>query len=170
MLKRRHLYVVLFAFPAFLVSGIAAASLLAASAGALWLYVFGDNPWPAGAGTLLGAVFVLSGTLLWLALLAAAYMVGKREEARPALNRAHVALSAGVTIVLLALIGIRVASVKFAGAQSEEISCADYCRNEGYSASGTSPRNDAERFCSCYDSQGREARHRLLSEMARGSR
>jgi hypothetical protein len=69
---RRHVYVLLFAVPAFLVSLIAATMLLAASAGALWLFVLGDDPWPAGADVLLTAVFALSGAARWVVLLSVA--------------------------------------------------------------------------------------------------
>jgi hypothetical protein len=160
--------VFLFAVPAFLVSGIVAASLLAASAGALWLFVFGDNPWPPSAGNLLGAIFVLSGAVLWLALLSVAYTVGKQQEARPALNRRHVALSLGATMVLGALVAVRVMGLNTLGARSDSLVCADFCRAEGFAASGTSPRNAGDQICSCYDSQGQETRHLPLSEVATG--
>ena len=42
-MRRRHLYVLLFALPTFLLSIVAGATLLGAAAGALWLFVFGDN-------------------------------------------------------------------------------------------------------------------------------
>jgi hypothetical protein len=60
MINRRHVYVLLFAVPALLVSIIAAALMLAASAGALWLFVYGDDPWPNTANVLLEPSFFSS--------------------------------------------------------------------------------------------------------------
>ena len=57
MRKRRYLYVLLFAAPTFLLALIAGAMLLGAAAGALWLFVLGDDPWPSEADTLLTSVF-----------------------------------------------------------------------------------------------------------------
>jgi hypothetical protein len=158
VLKRRHIYVLLFAVPALLVSLIAAAMVLAATAGALWLFVFGDNPWPPVADTLLGAVLFLAGVGVWLGLLFVAYTVGKQEELRSTLNMRHVALSVGATIVLIAVIVARVAGVQIFGTESDSLICSDLCRAQGFPASGTPPRDSGDRTCSCYDDQGREAR------------
>ena len=46
-MKRRYVYVLLFATPAFLASIIVSLLLFGAAAGVLWLFVFGDNPWPS---------------------------------------------------------------------------------------------------------------------------
>ena len=82
MRKRRYLYVLLFAAPTFLLALIAGAMLLGASAGVLWLFVFGDDPWPSEADTLLTGVFVLGTAAFWIAQLSVAYAVGKREETK----------------------------------------------------------------------------------------
>jgi hypothetical protein len=158
VLKRRHLYVLMFALPTLLLSAIAAAVMLAASAGALWLFVFGDDPWPPVASILLGIVLFAGGAGLWLALLFVAYTVGKQQEIRPALNTRHVALSIAATIVLAAVIVARVAGLRVAGPESDGVRCADFCRAEGFAASGMPPRNSGDRTCSCYDAQGREVR------------
>src|SRR5262245_9014661 len=104
MINRRQVYVLLFAVPALLVSLIAAALILAASAGALWLFVYGDDPWPNTANVLLGAIFLLVAAALWLALLFVAYAVGRQQEGERSLNKRHVALSLGATVVLAAII------------------------------------------------------------------
>jgi hypothetical protein len=162
MLKRRHVYVLLFAVPALLVSIIAAALMLAASAGALWLFVYGDNPWPNTADVLLGAVFLLGAAALWLALLFVAYLVGRQQESERSLNKGHVALSLGTTVVLAVVIILRIAGLNLAGAQSDSVVCADLCREQGFSASGLPPRESGDRTCSCYDAQGQEARRVTL--------
>jgi hypothetical protein len=163
VLKRRHLYALLFAVPALLVSSIAAAVMLAATAGALWLFVFGDNPWPEPANTFLGAVFILGGVALWLTLVSIAWAVGKRQEDRPALNMAHVALAIGATVVLAAVVVGRLTGLHMVGTQSDSALCADACRTRGFMGSGTPPSNSGDRTCSCYDAQGREAERIDLS-------
>lgn len=148
----------LFAAPALLLSVIAAAAAVSASAGVLWLFVFGDNPWPPVASTFLGAVFLLGSAGLWLSLLAIAFVVGKRQESRASLDIRHVALSIGATVVLLGLIVVRLTLPNILGGNSDSLVCADLCQAEGFAASGTPPHNSGDRTCSCYDGQGREAR------------
>ena len=162
MINRRHVYVLLFAVPALLVSIIAAALMLAASAGALWLFVYGDDPWPNTANVLLGAIFLLVAAALWLALLSVAYTVGRQQEGEPSLNKRHVALSLGATVVLAAIIIVRLVGLNVAGARSDSVVCADLCRSEGFTASGLPPRDSGDRTCSCYDGQGQEVRRVTL--------
>ena len=163
VLRRRYLYVLLFALPALLVSIIAAALTLAAAAGALWLFVFGDDTWPATANTLLGAVFAGGVATLWIVLLSIAWSVGKRQEGRPALNRAHVALAIGATVLLAAVIAVRLTGWSFSGARTDSVVCADFCRDRGFAGSGMPPLDSGDRTCSCYDTQGREAEQIDLS-------
>jgi hypothetical protein len=162
VINRRHVYVLLFAVPALLVSIIAAALMLAASAGALWLFVYGDDPWPNTANVLLGAIFLLVAAALWLALLSVAYTVGRQQEGEPSLNKRHVALSLGATVVLAAIIIVRLVDLNVAGVRSDSVVCADLCRSEGFTASGLPPRDSGDRTCSCYDSQGQEVRRVTL--------
>jgi hypothetical protein len=162
MISRRHVYALLFAVPALLVSIMAAALMLAASAGALWLFVYGDDPWPNTANVLLGAIFLLVAAALWLALLSVAYTVGRQQEGEPSLNKRHVALSLGATVVLAAIIIVRLVGLNVAGARSDSVVCADLCRSEGFTASGLPPRDSGDRTCSCYDAQGQEVRRVTL--------
>lgn len=50
--------------------GIAAYAVTLGAAGALlgilWLYVFGDDPWPAWTNTILGLIIVVAGLALWV--------------------------------------------------------------------------------------------------------
>ena len=154
MRKRRYLYVLIFAAPTFLISVIAGGMLLGAVAGALWLFVFGDDPWPTAADTLLTSVFVLSCVTFWIAQLSIAYAVGKREEAKPALNRTHVLLSVGSTVVLAVLIALRLSGLGL-GDRPDSLVCADHCLAVGAAGSGMPPRDSGDRTCSCYDAEGR---------------
>ena len=154
----------MFAAPALLTSIVLAAGVLAASAGAMWLFVFGDDPWPAFAEALLGGVFILTALGAWLVLLLVAFMVGKRQEARPSLSIGHVALAIGATVVLLATIGARLMGLTIVGSRSDSLICADACRAEGFAASGMPPRNSGDRTCSCFDAEGRELKRILIPQ------
>src|SRR6185369_12892896 len=78
-MPRGLLYVLVFALPALLVSGIAAFALFGAAAGAMWLFAFGDNPWPQAAQTALGLGFAAAWLALWLGLLALAFVFGRHK-------------------------------------------------------------------------------------------
>ena len=103
-MKRRYVYAILFGVPGLVISLIIAAMALGATAGMLWLFVFGDNPWPAwvepALAVALGAFFLAT----WLAVLMAGYSVGKRREQDVKLNKAHVAISAGITMLFILFI------------------------------------------------------------------
>src|SRR5438034_9814042 len=102
-MKRRYVYVLLFATPAFLASIIVSFLLFGAAAGVLWLFVFGDNPWPSFANQMLVAMLILTFMTLWVAFMSVAYVAGKKQEARASLNAKHVAASAGATALLVVL-------------------------------------------------------------------
>jgi len=167
MRKRRYLYVLLFAAPTFLLAVIAGAMLLGASAGVLWLFVLGDNPWPSEVDTLLTTVFVLGGAAFWIAQLSVAYAVGKREETKASLNKTHVLISIGATVALAVLIVLRLSGVGF-GDRPDSLVCADYCLAvAGSAGSGMPPRDSGDRTCSCYDAEGRVVTSIQLQDIPR---
>jgi len=159
-MQRRYLYVLLFALPALLVAGLLALFAFAATAGLLWLFVFGDAAWPAAAGTLLTAVFAVAGLLLWVMLLAAAYAFGRRQEAAPAFDRRHAGIAAAATALLVAVgIGYQW-YVDNLGAGDAGHRCATWCLARGFSASSLPPRNSGDTTCTCLDADGRAAASR----------
>ena len=103
-MKRRYIYSILVGVPGLAVSLIISIVVLGFAAGFLWLFVFGDNAWPPLAETALSILFVIVLLLSWGALLAAGYFIGRRREQDPALNLMHVAISGGLTILLVATI------------------------------------------------------------------
>jgi hypothetical protein len=163
VLKRRHTYVLLFALPSFLFSAIAAALMLAAAAGALWLFVYGDNPWPDAANTVMSLVFFGVGAALWVTLLSAAYVVGKTQEGRPSMSVAHVALALGTTAVLVGVIVLRLMEPSLTGTPADSVVCAEFCQRAGFAGSGMPSRDSGDRTCTCYDAFGRESRRVDLS-------
>lgn len=155
-MKRRYLYLLLFALPALLAAVIISITLFGATAGALWLFVFGDNTWPASVNNLLTAMFFLVGIALWLALLSAAYRVGRRQEQHEALNTRHVAVAVGATLLMLLVAAAHQWSVGNIGPKSDSLVCAEHCQSKGFAGSGMPPRDSGDRTCSCFDAQGRE--------------
>jgi hypothetical protein len=156
-MKKRYLYVLLFGLPGLFVAGILSILLFGAVAGILWLYVFGDNPWPSYAEAVLSILFALSVMAIWAAIIVLGYVAGKRLESRPGLNRSHILASVGLTLIFLLLILFQQWSLGNLGTQSDTVLCSEFCARHGYAGSGMPPRNSGERICSCYDDSGNEA-------------
>jgi hypothetical protein len=131
--------------------------ILGAAAGVLWIYVFGDTPWPASAETGLSGLIVLIFLVLWISSIVIGFSMGKKLEKDPALNQLHVLISAGLTVTIIALIILQQWSVGNLGPKSDSVLCADFCAQQGFSGSGVPPRGSGDRSCSCYDDSGKEA-------------
>lgn len=156
-MKKRHIYTLLFGIPGLFVAGVLSIVLFGGLTGILWLYVFGDDPWPSFAGQVISVLFVLAVLGAWLAFILLGYFVGRRLENDPVLNRSHVLVSAGVTALFLLLMVFHQWSMGNIGPRSASVLCSDFCVQHGYSGSGIPPKNSADRVCSCYDSAGTEA-------------
>lgn len=156
-MKKRHIYSLLFGIPGLFVAGIIAVALFGGLAGILWLYVHGDDPWPSYTGQVISILFVLAVLGIWIAFTALGYIVGRRLEHDPMLNRGHILISAGVTVIFLLLMVFHQWSVGTIGPRSESALCSDFCVQHGYSGSGVPPQTPGDRTCSCYDSSGSEA-------------
>jgi hypothetical protein len=143
--------------PAFLASVIVSMLLFGAVAGTLWLFVFGDEPWPSIADGMMVSILVVAFLTILAAFLSAAYLAGKKQEARATMNTNHVVWSAGATALLVLLVVSHQWSVGNFGPKSDELLCSDYCKGKGFVASGMPPRNTGDATCSCFDAAGREA-------------
>jgi hypothetical protein len=156
-MRRRHLYVLMFGVPGLFAAVLGAFAVFGAAAGTLWLFVYGDNPWPPAAGHILMLLFAITAAGSWFLLMRLAYAAGQRAEASELLNRAHV-LTAVLATVALPLVALfqqwRVGNV---GPRTDGQACMDFCSTKGFSASAMPPRNSGERTCLCLDAQGREA-------------
>jgi hypothetical protein len=155
-MKRRYIYSILFGIPGFIVSLIVSFALSGFAAGVLWLYIFGDNPWPAYTQTILIVLFAFIFLTVWLASLTVGYIIGKRLEQNPEMNKKHVLTSIGVTVITILFIVFHQLSVGNLGPRSESERCMDFCIQEGYSASSMPSRDSGERTCSCLDESGNE--------------
>lgn len=103
-MKRRYIYSVLFGIPGLLLAFISTLMFFGTLMGVLWLFVFGDNTWPAAVDTVLPILLGLVFFGLWAAFILGGYLLGKRREADLALNRVHVLISAAITVLLLAFV------------------------------------------------------------------
>jgi hypothetical protein len=155
-MKKRYLYALLFGLPGFFVAGMIALFVFGASMGILWLFIFGDNPWPSGSETVALILFVGIFLFLWVASIAAGYLIGGRLESDPGVNRIHILLSVGLTAAFVLFILFQQWSVGNLGPKSDSELCSDYCTVQGYSGSGTPPLNSGERTCSCFDNSGKQ--------------
>jgi len=156
-MKKRYLYALLFGIPGFFAAGIISLLAFGALIGILWLFVFGDNPWPDSPDAVLSIVLVLTFLSLWTGSIITGYAMGKKLESDPALNRIHVLISAGLTLLFILFILLQQLSVGNLGPKSEGTLCQEFCTQKGYSASGTPPRDSGDRSCICLDDFGNEA-------------
>jgi hypothetical protein len=155
-MKKRYLYSILFGIPGLFVSLIISFVIFGVAAGILWIYVFGDNPWPSPTEVMLPILFALSFLIVWITSITVGYVTGKKLESDPALNKTHILVSGGLTIMFVLFIVLQQLSVGNLGPKSEDVLCSEFCSRQGYSGSGMPPRNSGERTCSCFDNSGRE--------------
>lgn len=155
-MKKRYIYTFLFGLPGFFASIVISFLVFGSAAGALWLFVFGDNPWPSHADNLLLILLVTVFVVSWSAFIISGYAAGKRLETEPGFNKKHVLVSSGLALLFIVLITLHQLSVGNALRKTKTAQCSDFCRLNGYAASGMPPRNSGVNSCSCYDSNGQE--------------
>jgi len=153
-MKKRYIYSILFGIPGLIVSAIISVMVSGFAAGVFWIFIFGDNPWPAYAEKLLPVLFIFVFLAVWLTSLITGYLIGKRLERDLALNKMHILVSAVVVVLSVLLIVFQQLSVGNIGPQSDEMRCSNFCTQKGYSASSMPPRISGERICSCLDNSG----------------
>ncbi|HSA99037.1 MAG TPA: hypothetical protein VLE49_00190 [Anaerolineales bacterium] len=156
-MKKRYLYALLFGIPGFFVAGIIALFIFGAATGILWLFVFGDNPWPSFTDKVLLILLVLAFLLLWTTSIAAGYNAGKKLESNPALNWMHILVSGGLTLMVILFIVLQQFSVGNIGPKSDSRVCSEFCIRKGYAASGMNLQESVDRTCTCFDNAGNEA-------------
>ena len=153
-MKRRYLYVLVYAVPTFILSLIVTVIATAAIAGVLWLFVYGDDPWPSHVDRYSAALIIAFFAAVWLALLSLVFAWGKRQEFRAAFNPKHVYLAAGSTLALVGLIGLHQLGVGNIGPpKTDSGACSRFCVAKGFNAS-TLPGDGT---CSCLERDGSEA-------------
>jgi hypothetical protein len=152
VMQKRHVYALLFGIPGLFLALILTLLVFGAVSGFLWLYLFGDNPWPKASEQLLTSLAAAMFLALWTATVVLGYLTGKRLETSPGLNRQHVVASAALTIAPVLLLVLHQWSVGNLGPRTDSLACRDLCLAKGYPASGMPPKDSGERVCICYDS------------------
>jgi len=131
----------MFGAPGFFVSLIITFFIFGAASGFLWIYVYGDNPWPQSTGKILFALFILIFLVLWISSIIAGFITGRNLEVNPGLNKDHIMASVGATAVPIVLIILHQLNVGNIGQRSDSRLCSEFCSGKGYSMSGM-PRKD----------------------------
>lgn len=164
-MKKRYVYVLLYGVPGFLLSLLITFSLFGTLAGFLWLFLFGDDPWPAFLETLMPLLFIITFLILWLVMIILGYSTGKRLEDGSNLNRRHVLASIAATILVTSLILLYQFRAGNLGSKHVTLICTEYCLAQGYAMSSMPPRDSGELICSCYDESGQETVNILIDEI-----
>ena len=155
-MKKRYVYVLLYGVPGFLLSLLITFSLFGTLAGFLWLFLFGDDTWPAYLETLMPLLFIITFLILWLVMVILGYSTGKRLEDGSNINRRHIFTSVTITIVITSVILLHQLKVGNTGPKPVTVVCSEYCLAQGYAMSSMPPRDSGEYICSCYDEFGQE--------------
>ena len=155
-MKKRYQYALLFGAPGFFLSLVIASLFFGAAAGFLWLFVFGDTPWPEASGKVVTLLSGLTFLALWSVSVVSGYLTGKKFEAEPQCNKMHLLASAGLTMAPILFIVLHQLSVGNLGPKSAGQLCGDFCRQRGHATSGLPAQNSGERSCLCFDDSGLE--------------
>jgi hypothetical protein len=155
-MKKRFIYSLLFGVLGFFVSLLIVFVIFGAVAGFLWLYVFGDDPWPSSTEKILPILFILAFFVLWTTFIMVGFVIGKNLEKDSELNKMHILISIFVIIIPIMLFILNQWRVGNIGSKPDSIICSDYCTEKGYSGSGMPAEISGEKSCSCFDSHGKE--------------
>jgi len=152
--KKRYLYSLLFAIPGFFIAAIISIAVFGAAAGFLWIYVYGDMPWPSSIEKLLPIISALTLLVLWVISIVIGFTIGKKLEKDQVSSTKHILISLALTIAPITIIFLHQLSVGNIGQKYDSLRCSEFCSKSGYSGSGMPPRNSGERNCFCYDDSG----------------
>ncbi|MBI4824865.1 MAG: hypothetical protein HY807_00380 [Nitrospirae bacterium] len=155
-MKKRYIYALLFGVPGFFVSLIVSTIVFGGAAGIFWIFIFGDDPWPAYAEKLLSILLILGFLALWTASIVIGYKTGEDREDEPDLDSKHIVISAAAIFGLVIVIVLHQYLIGNIGPKDDGRLCSEFCSEKGYSASGMPPRDSGESSCSCYDNDGKE--------------
>jgi hypothetical protein len=100
-MKRRYLYSVLVGVPGFVLSLLLMYMLFGVAGGVLWILVYRDNAWPAWSATVVPVIFAIDVLAVWIPFPLIGFSIGKRLEQGPRLNKIHVLISVGLTILFI---------------------------------------------------------------------
>jgi cytochrome bd-type quinol oxidase subunit 2 len=99
-------------------AGVVAIVFVACAAGVMWIFVYGDNEWPAAAERTVMALSVLIFAAILALILVALYKFGKEQESRGGLTKKHALVAVIATLLLPMLILIRQWSIGAIGSHN----------------------------------------------------
>jgi membrane-anchored protein YejM (alkaline phosphatase superfamily) len=102
-MKARIAYPLLFLLPSAMAAFLSAFVAGGMGAGILWLFVYGDNTWPQGAGDAVMAFAAIVAVAVLAVLLFASYSFGKAREASGGVAKRHVAVAIVISVLLPAV-------------------------------------------------------------------
>jgi hypothetical protein len=111
----RHAYLLAGILWALVLAPLAAVAAIGVAAGFTWLFLFGDNPWPAAANGVLLALGAAAGLAVAAACVGIAYALGRRKAQAPDGGTASAprrALALSVVPVVLGLILVALLSLR----------------------------------------------------------
>ncbi len=155
-MKKRYIYALMFGVPGFFIALLVALAVFGAVAGGMWLFMFGDDPWPEAVVRLMPLFFGIVLLAVWTLVVIQGFLLGKRHEAEAEFNRKHLTIAVVLTVVPILLILLQQWSVGNLGPKSDGELCSDFCLERGYNGSGMPPRNSDDRSCYCLDDNGHE--------------
>lgn len=153
-MRKRGIYAGLFALPGLLAALVLASLISGHAATELWQHAFGDTPWTAPAGYRPLTGFVITALLAWTAFIALGYLLGRKLEAEPGLQRSHLLLAALVTLAIMAAVSVHQLRRSTALHRVRSAHCSDFCRQNGFSASRVTSLPGGG-SCACLDGHGR---------------
>jgi len=102
--KARYSYPLLFLVPSAMIAFLAMAATVGAGAGALWIFVYGDDPWPESSRTLLLVLGLIAFIATLALLLVAGFVYGKRREGCGGLAKRHAVAAVGISVLVPLLV------------------------------------------------------------------
>ena len=166
-MKKRYIYSLLFTVPGLIISLLITWAVFAAAYGVLWIYVFGDNTWPAWPGRVMPVLMLVLFSGIWVGATVTGYLVGKKMEALPELNVRHIWISLGATLLPIVIVVLHQLSIGNLGPKSDGQLCSEYCSDLGYAASSMPPRDSGEQTCSCLGRHGEVETTKPIHELPR---
>jgi hypothetical protein len=155
-MKARYSYPLLFLLPSAMVAFLTAFVVVGVGAGALWVFVYGDNTWPKSADAALMSVAVFAAAATLSLLLFASYSYGRSREPTGGLARRHVVWALVISILLPAVVFLRqwqIGNPGTIGPKADTLVCANFCTTNKFNAS----RPPQDGTCRCYGKNGQES-------------
>lgn len=149
-MKRGCLYSLLFGIPGFFISVILSWVVFLLLIDITWfLGINGEVGTAISEEKMLG-IPVIMFLMLWAYLIIIGYVMGKKLGNASPVNRKHILLSAGITLLIFVpLLWWGVSNMNY---EADADLCGQFCVQHGYNVSIPSPMGESERTCYCSNS------------------